>query len=338
MRRRRWRASDPSPADPAPEVQRTEDEERATDDDEYDDDDEDLDESQRLTKDIALYLTSMLEDFEEYRYHNYPANQMSGIQSAFPSFMDAQHQVNTLEDAENYLSRMSELPRKHEQYLLGLQIRESRDIIPPRFVIERILEEMRNFVATPGQENILYTGLAKKLEEAEEIDEDQAADVLQRAEASINDNVYPAYETFINYFGELEAKAGDDHGFWHLPDGDAAYRLSLRFFTTTSYTADEIHEIGLAEVERMFGYCFAASVTREPTMPLLASHPVADGETVEWGTGSFTFADCDSGTITLTPNATYVAAGFTELTYDITRDDFPVASGVSCPTFVNNAQ
>ena len=214
-------------------------------------DDASLDENQRLTKDIALYLTSMLEDFEEYRYHNYPANQMSGIQSAFPSFMDAQHQVNTLEDAENYLSRMSELPRKHDQYLLGLQIRESRDIIPPRFVIERVLEEMRNFVATPAQENILYTSLAEKLEEAEEIDDAQAADVLQRAEASINDNVYPAYETFINYFGELEAKAGNQHGVWHLPDGDAVYRLALRFFTTTSYTADEIHEIGLAEVDRI---------------------------------------------------------------------------------------
>jgi hypothetical protein len=63
----------------------------------------------------------------------------------------------------------------------------------------------------------------------------------------------------------------------------------------------------------------------------------ADGETVEWGTGTFTFADCDSGSITLTPNATYAALGFTELSYDITRDDFPVASGVACPTFVNNA-
>ena len=216
---------------------------------EYDDDS--LDASQRLTKDIALYLTAMIEDAKAYRYHNYPANQMAGIQSAFPSFMDSSHQVRTMEDAEHYLSRMSELPRKHEQYLLGLKTRESRDIIPPRFVIERILEQMRDFVATPAQENILYTSLAEKLEEAEKIDGAQAADVLQRAEASIVENVYPAFDLFINYFGELEAKAGDDHGFWHLPDGDAAYRLALRFFTTTSYTADEIHEIGLAEVDRI---------------------------------------------------------------------------------------
>ena len=216
-------------------------------------DDEDLDANQRLTKEIALYLTSMLDDGWEYRYHNYPANQLSGIQAAFPSFMDSAHQVHTVEDAEHYLSRMSELPRKHEQYLLGLKIRETRGIIPPRFVIDRILEQMRNFVATPAQDNILYTSLANKLDEAEEIDESQAADILQRVEASIDENVYPALDLFINYFSELEAKAGDDHGFWHLPNGDAAYKLALKFFTTTDYTADEIHDIGLAEVDRIQG-------------------------------------------------------------------------------------
>jgi uncharacterized protein (DUF885 family) len=167
--------------------------------------------------------------------------------------MDSSHQVSSVEDAENYLSRMSELPRKHEQYLLGLKLRESRDIIPPRFVIDRVLEQMRDFVATAPQENILYTSLAKKLEEAEEVDEATAEEILGRVEASITENVYPAYDLFINYFSELEAKAGSDDGFWHLPDGDAAYRLALRFFTTTSYTADEIHEIGLAEVARIQG-------------------------------------------------------------------------------------
>jgi uncharacterized protein (DUF885 family) len=214
-------------------------------------DDEDLDANQRLSKDIALYLTSMLDDGEAFRFHNYPANQMSGIQSAFPSFMDSNHQVRSVEDAEHYLSRMSELRRKHEQYLLGLKIRESLDIIPPRFVIEKVLKQMRDFVATPAKENILYTSLATKLDEAEEVDETQAGELLDRVEASIDDDVYPAYELFINYFSELEAKAGDDHGFWHLPDGDVAYKLALRLFTTTSYTADEIHEIGIAEVARI---------------------------------------------------------------------------------------
>jgi uncharacterized protein (DUF885 family) len=214
-------------------------------------DDEDLDAEQRLSKEIALYLVGFLDDAYAFRYHNYPANQMGGIQSSFPSFMDSSHQVHTVEDAENYLSRMSELQRKHEQYLLGLRIRENKGIIPPRFVIERVLEQMRDFVATPPEENILYTSLAEKMDEAEEIDAAQAEALLERVAASIEQDIYPAYDLFINYFSELESKAGDDHGYWHLPDGEAAYRLALRLFTTTDYTADEIHEIGLAEVDRI---------------------------------------------------------------------------------------
>jgi uncharacterized protein (DUF885 family) len=213
--------------------------------------DEDLDANQRLTKEIALYLATFLEDAYAFRYHNYPANQLSGIQSAFPSFMDSSHQVHTVDDAENYLSRMSELPRKHEQYLLGLRIRENQGIVPPRFVIDRVLEQMRDFVATPPEENILYTSLAGKMAAAREIDESQADDILARVATSINADVYPAYTLFINYFSELQGKAGNDHGFWHLPNGEAAYRLALRLFTTTDYTADEIHAMGLAEVDRI---------------------------------------------------------------------------------------
>jgi len=214
-------------------------------------DDEDLDADQRLSKEITLYLTAMLDDAEQFRFHNYPANQMMGIQSAFPSFMDSSHQVNSIEDAQNYISRISELRRKHEQYLLGLQLREANGIIPPRFVIDRVLNEMRNFVATPAKENILYESLARKLGEAEDIDEAQIEDLLSQAEAQINETVYPAYDLFINYFSELEAKAGSDDGYWHLPNGEAAYKLALRFFTTTDYTADEIHDTGLSEVARI---------------------------------------------------------------------------------------
>jgi hypothetical protein len=57
-----------------------------------------------------------------------------------------------------------------------------------------------------------------------------------------------------------------------------------------------------------------------------------------WGTGSFTFADCENGTMSLTPNATYEAAGFTPLSYAINRTDFDITSEVGCPTFVNNAE
>jgi hypothetical protein len=121
-----------------------------------------------------------------------------------------------------------------------------------------------------------------------------------------------------------------------LQFGDAAGALTL-FASFYTYAPDGSQVWLVAQSTSIDG--ITANVTVYITSGRVWGNDFdpASGETVEWGTGSFTFADCDSGSITLTPNATYVAAGFTELTYDITRDDFPVASGIGCPTFVNNA-
>ncbi|WP_394175108.1 DUF885 domain-containing protein [Thalassotalea litorea] len=214
-------------------------------------DDADLDRQQKMSKQIAIYLMDLAAEAEPFKYHYYPANQLFGIQNGFPSFMEASHQVHTLEDAQNYNSRLSELPRKFEQYLVDLKIREDKGIIPPRFVIDRILEEMQGFIDTPAKENILYTSLVTKLEAAEEINAEQQQTVLIDSETLINESVYPAYQGFIDYFTELAPKAGTDDGYWHLPNGDEAYKLALKLFTTTDYSAEYIHTLGLEEVARI---------------------------------------------------------------------------------------
>jgi uncharacterized protein (DUF885 family) len=68
--------------------------------------DDDLDKSDLMSKEIVMYLLDYAKDAQQYRYHGYPVNQLFGIQNGFPSFMDAQHQVNTIEDADNYISRL----------------------------------------------------------------------------------------------------------------------------------------------------------------------------------------------------------------------------------------
>jgi uncharacterized protein (DUF885 family) len=212
---------------------------------------ENLDEGQKTSKEIAMYLLDFLSVAKEFRHHNYPVNQLFGVQNGYPSFMEAQHQVNSVEDAENYLSRLEKVKAKFNQTLAGLRIREDKGIIPPRFVIDRVLTEMVDFVATPVQENILYTSLKKKMSEAEDINAAQQAKILLSAEQNIKEFVHPAYQLFIDYFTTLASKAGTDDGFWHLPKGDIAYQQALKLFTTTSYSADEIHNIGLSEVERI---------------------------------------------------------------------------------------
>ncbi|MFB2732412.1 DUF885 domain-containing protein [Shewanella mangrovisoli] len=212
--------------------------------------DTDLDDNQRISKDIALYLADFALASEPYRYHNYPVNQLFGVQNGYPSFMQAQHQVHSVEDAENYLSRLIAVKTKFGQTLEGLKLREAKGIIPPKFVIERVLTEMNDFINAPVEDNILYSSFKTKLADTQISAEEQAR-LLAQAKANIESDVKPAYRLFIDYFTALQAKAGTDDGYWALPNGDVAYEQLLKFFTTTNYSADEIHAKGLAEVSRI---------------------------------------------------------------------------------------
>jgi uncharacterized protein (DUF885 family) len=125
------------------------------------------------------------------------------------------------------------------------------DIIPPTFVIDKSVEIMENFVAQPAEENVLYVSFKEKLEKAEAISETQRAAFLEQAREQIETVVYPAYQGYVDYFTGLRESSTTDAGVWKLPDGEAFYNYMLRNSTTTNMTADEIHALGLAEVDRI---------------------------------------------------------------------------------------
>lgn len=210
-----------------------------------------LEAGEQMSYDIALYLIDTVIEGEQFRYHNYPVNQLFGVQNGYPSFMQAQHQVTDEQDAEHYLSRLSAVGTKFEQVIEGLERRTERGILPPTFVIDRVLTEMNGFIETPAQENILYQSLKTKLDAIEEMPQATKDSFLAEAEKRIQADVYPAYELLINYFVKVKPQSNTDDGLWRLPNGLAAYNHALAFFTTTDYTADDLHQLGLSEVARI---------------------------------------------------------------------------------------
>jgi len=210
-----------------------------------------LSQDELMSKRIALYLLEFAKEAKPFRYYNYPVNQLFGVQNGFPTFMKSMHQINDQEEAEYYIARLKKLPVKFSQVLEGLKIRTEQGILPPEFVIKRVVDEMTEFVATKPEENILYVSLNEKLNKLEEFDNNEKQKILNQAIDAIMNDVYPAYVELANYFEGLGVQANTDDGFWKHPNGDQAYRLALKFFTTTNYTPDYIHNVGLKEVDRI---------------------------------------------------------------------------------------
>lgn len=188
---------------------------------------------------------------ERYRHHDYPVNQMFGIQSEMPNFMMTLHPVISKLEASNYIKRLNRFGVKFDQVMEGLLVREKKGILPPKFVIHRVLDEMNAFTANPAEENPLYTVFKEKLEKLDKVSAADREKLLAGARQAITNTVYPAYQKLIAYFTGIEKTATDEDGAWKLPDGEAYYAHCLRSSTTTEYTPAEVHAMGLKEVERI---------------------------------------------------------------------------------------
>ena len=212
-----------------------------------------LDAKGQLSYDVLEYFLSIQVEGDKYRDHDFPVNQLSGIQSSLPNFMAQTHQVNDRHDADAYIARLDKFPQKFSQVLEGLKLREAKGVFPPQFTVEDVIAQMQGFVAKPAKENMLYASFKEKLDKipADKLDQNARTALLAGVESSIDKSVYPAYRQLIDYFKTLQPKAQGNFGAWHLPDGDAYYAWCVRMHTTTDMTPEQVHTLGLAEVARI---------------------------------------------------------------------------------------
>lgn len=210
-----------------------------------------LNESQQVSYDILDWFLQNEVEGERWMFHNYPVNQMFGIQNSLPTFMLSVHQINDAEGARDYVARLEKFPVKFGQVTEGLKHRESRGVTPPKFTVEKVLEGMRKFIEPAPKEHVLYTNLRDKLEKVEGASADEKAAILAAGETAIAEAVYPAYRGLIGYFEHLNTVVTASNGVWALPDGDAYYAWCVKNHTTLPLTPDQVHETGLAEVARL---------------------------------------------------------------------------------------
>ncbi|MEM7729881.1 MAG: DUF885 domain-containing protein [Pseudomonadota bacterium] len=190
-----------------------------------------------------------------WRGHEYPFNQMFGTHSGIPTFLLNQHRVDSETDARAYITRLTRIPDKLDPVIARSAESYDNGISPPAFVYDHVLRDVGNIISgRPFDDgdalNVVLADFRDKVD-ALGLAEETREDLFEEAIRAMQDHVAPAYARLEAELRRQQAGAGTDDGVWKLPDGDAFYTYRLRQMTTTDLTADEIHNIGLREVDRI---------------------------------------------------------------------------------------
>ncbi len=213
-----------------------------------------LDEQTKLSYEL---MRAQLEDQiadARWRYHNYPVNQMFGMHSGLPSFMINQHMITDVNDAKAYISRLNEFKRALAELEANLYKRAEMGILAPKFVYAYVLSDIQNVVTgapfNTGEDSTLLADFKGKLAKLD-IETTVAEDLITEASEALVNSVGPGFEALSNTVRTLEMQSDTRDGAWKLPDGAAFYNRALARTTTTDMDAETIHNLGLAEVERI---------------------------------------------------------------------------------------
>lgn len=217
---------------------------------------------EQLSPDTRLSWRLMRRELEDtieghkWRHHGYPLNQMYGWQSRIPTFLINVHRVDSVEHAEAYIDRLRGVGTLADQLIAQIDERADQDIIAPDFVWDYVISDARNVIRgapfEDGEPSPLLTDIRDKFG-ALEIPEAERDALIGRAEEALVEVVEPAYRRLITRSEEMGEIATSQAGAWKLPDGEAYYAWRLRQMTTTDLGAEEIHRLGLENVERIHG-------------------------------------------------------------------------------------
>ncbi len=219
-----------------------------------------LDFEAKTSYDLWVYLYEQARDNFAFAQQEYIFEQMGGMHDSLPVILMNYHQVETLSDAEAYISRIEGVGRALGQQLDWAQYNAERSVRPPRFAYEFVIDASRNLIS--GQpfddsetDSALWSDAQTKIDslvESGEIEETTADELKARAQTALQNSFQPAYTELVEWLEEDMMRApAEPVGVSALPLGTAFYNQMLRSYTTTDLTADEIHQIGLDEVERL---------------------------------------------------------------------------------------
>lgn len=221
-----------------------------------------LSDDAKLSYDLWEHQYNMSAEGAKFLRSSYVFNQMNGVHTYFPTFMLSFHKVENFEDMQAYVSRLGQLGRAMNQLVVRAKLSASEGVRPPKFAYETVLKQARSiitgapFTEDETDSSLLADVKAKlaALKNDKLISDEQHTELMQSAKTALLESFAPSYENLIGFLTDDIANTSEQsQGIHANPNGDDYYTYRLKLMTTTDMTAEEIHQLGLSEVERLRG-------------------------------------------------------------------------------------
>jgi uncharacterized protein (DUF885 family) len=170
----------------------------------------------------------------------YIVSQLTGAYQSVPDFLDTKHGIETREDADAYLSRLAAFADEIDDNTERMKHDAALGVAPPDFILDLTLIQLGKARTPTPDENLLVSSLARRAA-AKGLPPSYAQDAAKLYAERIG----PALGRQIDEARTLRATASHDAGLWRFKEGEAFYRAALHDTTTTPYSPDEVHQIGL---------------------------------------------------------------------------------------------
>lgn len=197
-----------------------------------------------------LMIRELRLDIEGAKFNHWemPVNQMGGLHLELPDLVTLTP-FNTVADYDNYLARLHQIPRAFDQVTANMRQGLRDGLMPPRYLLEKVAAEAEDVASKTGESS----PFAKPVKEfSSTVPAPEQKRIRDAVLAAIADQVLPAYQRFAVFVRDEYAPHGrTDPGVWSLPDGEARYRYAIRRITTTNKTPEEIHAIGLKQIDEI---------------------------------------------------------------------------------------
>ena len=214
-------------------------------------DDSKLTKQQRISKNVALFdLDNKIKQEEEFPFHDYPLNQIGGIHLNMVQFMTDVHPIRGKNEARAYIDRLNMFDDVFGSTIESLNAQRDAGIFPPRFVFDHVIRQLNELIN--ADQNPIRDVFERKINEPELGFSDKfKAELINDLNLAMEESVNPSFQLLLDFMIETLPMADPNDGVWSLPNGDEFYALRLKVYTTTDYSAEDIHNIGLSEVDRI---------------------------------------------------------------------------------------